>query len=60
MNEIKTAIEMVNFVSQMIEKVATDPKHFNSYYSLYLEQIGWDLFKTGKKLEQINNSFGGV
>ncbi len=60
MNEISNAIQNLEVMSQTLERLSNDPKHFNSYYANHLEQLSWELFKTAKELVQINYAFGGA
>ncbi len=59
MKEINEAISNLEVMSQTLEKLSNDPKHYNSYYANYLEQASWEMFKMSKELVQINYAFGG-
>lgn len=60
MEQIQESINTLETMSKTLEKLSNDPKHYNSYYAQYLEQISWEMFKMSKELVQINYAFGGV
>ena len=60
MNEINEAINNLELMSKTLENMANRPENYNTYYSVYLEQYSWELYKMSKELTQIGYAFGGV
>lgn len=60
MNEINEAINNLELMSKTLEKLSNKPENYNTYYSVYLEQMSWEMFKMSKELTQIGYAFGGA
>lgn len=51
MTTVDAAIKNLELMSQELEKSANDPKNYNSDFSMYLEQMSWEMFRTANELK---------
>lgn len=51
----KDAINNLKMMSEAFDKAANHPKHYNSQFSYYLEQMSWEMHKQAQTLSLIEN-----
>lgn len=52
------AIRNLDAMSIALGKKANDPKNYNTQWSLYLEQMSWQMHKMSNDLKDIESKFG--
>lgn len=56
-NTIETAINNLEMMSDALEKAANNPKHYNTDFSYYLEQLSWEMHKNARELKERKELF---
>lgn len=58
MNTIELAVKNLEVLSEALEKASMNPKHYNSDFSYYLEQISWSMYRDAQELKERSFLFG--
>lgn len=51
------AINNLELMSQTLERVANEPKHYNTDWAYYLEQMSWQMHKHANELRDLEYLF---
>lgn len=49
---IDQAVKNLEMISEAFEKVANDPKYYNTDFAYYLEQFSYDLYKDAREIKE--------
>lgn len=49
---IDQAVKNLEMISAAFEKVANDPKYYNTDFAYYLEQFSFDLYKDAREIKE--------
>ena len=60
MKEVFEAISNLEKTSNVLEKVANDPKNYNTEFAYYLEQMSSEMTRQAKFLKECQFLFGEV
>ncbi len=55
---IQEAIANIASTSEALEKYCSDPKNHNSYGTILLEQMSWELHKQANELKEFQYRYG--
>lgn len=55
---IQQAVNNMELLSSAFEKAACDPKHYNTEFAYYLEQMSWNLYKDAQELKLRSDVLG--
>jgi len=56
---IDQAVRNLEMISEAFEKVANDPKYYNTDFSHYLEQFSYALYKDAREIKERRELIGG-
>lgn len=52
---IQDAINNLDIMSSVLEKVANKPENYNTEWAYYLEQMSWSLYKHANELRDLES-----